>query len=267
MHTFVSWRPVLDVARHMDYSKVVSIWRWSQGVPLAYSNCVISCHRIHMGVAHPHATDEATSRPHAQSYWGWKRRVYAMRRVKLGCELDDTHYFRHTSNSIWYKAHYQGHYFKHTSNSIWEKAHYQGHYFRHTSNSTWDKVHYQGHYFRHLQSQFATRLIMRDQSETRFIMRDQFKTKFIMRDQIRDQSETRFFMRGIISDSSFKSSLWSWPWRQQCTIFTWNSSSWWSTTLPSLVTKGWEVQKTAPDKIQIDGWGDSKTNLIMGGST
>ena len=229
----------------MDYSEVVSVWRWSQGVPLAYSNCVISCHRIHMGVAHPHATDEATPRSHAQSYWGWKRRVYSMWRVKLGCELDDTHYFRHTSNSIW------------------DKAHYQGHYFRHTSNSIWDKVHYQGHYFRHLQTRFATRLIMRDQSETRFIMRDQSETWFIMR----DQSETRFIMRSIISGSSYKSSLWPWPWRQQCNFFTWHSSSWWSTTLPSLVTRGSEVQKIVSRQIPDRWMGRFQNQLHYGGLT
>ena len=63
--------------------------------------------------------------------------------------------------------------------------------------------------------------------------------------------------------------LWPWPWRQQPNFafffffissflfFAWHSSLFWSITIPSLVTKGWTVQKIFSEQSRTHGHSDS----------
>ena len=41
----------------------------------------------------------------------------------------------------------------------------------------------------------------------------------------------------------YEPSLWPWTWRQQTNLLAWHSGLWWCITIPSLVTKGWAVEK------------------------
>lgn len=67
-HTFVGWRPILDVASDVNHSIMAAVRSWAQSVALANADRVVGCHGVHVNISHPHAADKASTRSHAESY-------------------------------------------------------------------------------------------------------------------------------------------------------------------------------------------------------